>query len=140
MADNVRGIELGAAATFQKTVTSEDIAKYAEVSGDANPLHSDAEYAARTRFKQPIAHGMLAAGLISAALGTQLAPDSVVIYLSQSLRFRAPVSAGDTLTATVTATEVDVERSRIGLETVVKGEDGTEVITGEALVMVEALG
>ena len=140
MADNVRGIELGAAATFQKTVTSEDIAKYAEVSGDANPLHSDAEYAARTRFKQPIAHGMLAAGLISAALGTQLAPDSVVIYLSQSLRFRAPVSAGNTLTATVTATEVDVERSRIGLETVVKGEDGTEVITGEALVMVEALG
>ena len=140
MTDNVRGIELGAAATFQKTVTSEDIAKYAEVSGDANPLHSDAKYAARTRFKQPIAHGMLAAGLISAALGTQLAPDSVVIYLSQSLRFRAPVSAGDTLTATVTATEVDVERSRIGLETVVKGEDGTEVITGEALVMVEALG
>ncbi len=139
MADNVQGIELGATATFQKTVTSEDIAKFAEVSGDANPLHADAEYAARTRFKQPIAHGMLAAGLISAALGTQLAPDSVVIYLSQSLRFRAPVSPGDTLTATVTATEIDVERSRIGLETVVKGEDGTDVITGEALVMVEAL-
>ena len=140
MADNVQGIELGATATFEKTVTSEDIAGYAQLSGDSNKLHSDAEYAARTRFKQPIAHGMLAAGLISAALGTQLAPDSVVIYLSQSLRFRAPVSPGDTLTATVTATEVDVERSRIGLETVVKGEDGTEVITGEALVMVEALG
>ncbi|MEE8422569.1 MAG: MaoC family dehydratase [Dehalococcoidia bacterium] len=138
MAD-VQGIEVGAKASFEKTVTEEDIAKYAEVSGDANPLHADAEYAARTRFKAPIAHGMLAAGLISAALGTRIAPDSVVIYLSQSLRFRAPVSAGDTLTATVEATEVDPERSRITLDTTVTNQDGTEVILGEAQIMVEAL-
>ena len=139
MADDVQGIEVGATASFEKTVTPDDIVKYAQASGDANPLHSDAAYAARTRFKQPIAHGMLAAGLISAALGTQLAPDSVVIYLSQSLRFRAPVSAGDTLTATVTATAIDAERSRITLDTVVTNQDGTEVILGEAQVMVEAL-
>lgn len=138
MAD-VQGIEVGAKASFEKTVTEEDIAKYAEVSGDANPLHADAEYAARTRFKAPIAHGMLAAGLISAALGTRIAPDSVVIYLSQSLRFRAPVSAGDTLTATVEATAVDPERSRITLDTIVTNQDGTEVILGEAQIMVEAL-
>ena len=140
MADNVHGIEIGTTATFQKTVTSEDIAKYAEVSGDANPLHADAEYAARTRFKQPIAHGMLAAGLISAALGTQLAPDSVVIYLSQSLRFRAPVSPGDTLTATVTATEIDVERSRRELETGVRGGGGAERISGRGMGLGEARG
>ena len=139
MAEDVQGIEVGATATFEKAVTSDDIARYAEVSGDANPLHSDPDYAARTRFKQPIAHGMLGAGLISAALGTKLAPDAVVIYLSQSLRFLAPVGAGDTLTATVTATEVNVERSRVTLETVVSNQDGNDVITGEALVMVDAL-
>lgn len=139
MADNVQGIEVGASASFEKTVTAEDIAKFAEVSGDANPLHSDAAYAARTRFKQPIAHGMLGAGLISAALGTRLAPNAVVIYLGQTLRFRAPVSAGDRLTATVTATAVDPERNRVTLDTVVKNQDNTEVIAGEATVMVEAL-
>lgn len=138
MTDSVEGIEVGATASFQKTVTEDDIRKYTEVSGDTNPLHSDAEYAARTRFRQPIAHGMLAAGLISAALGTQLAPDKVVIYLSQNLSFRAPVSPGQTLTATVTATRVDPERGRVTLDTSVTNEEGAEVITGEALVMVEA--
>ena len=139
MADNVQGVEVGAIATFQKAVTIEDIASYSELTGDSNPLHSDPEYAARTRFKQPIAHGMLGAGVISSALGTQLAPDAVVIYLSQSLRFLAPVSAGDKLTATLTVTSVDVERSRVSLETVVSNQDGADVISGEALVMVEAL-
>ncbi len=138
-ADSVQGIEVRATATFQKTVTVDDIASYSQLTGDTNPLHSDPEYAARTRFKQPIAHGMLGAGVISSALGTQLAPDAVVIYLSQSLRFRAPVSAGDTLTATLTVTEIDVERSRVSLETVVSNQDGAQVISGEALVMVEAL-
>jgi acyl dehydratase len=138
MAD-VQGIEVGTTASFAKTVTAEDIAGFTAVSGDTNPLHSDADYAARTRFKQPIAHGMLGAGLISAALGTQLAPDSVVIYLSQSLRFRAPVSVGDVLTATVSTTEIDEERSRVTLETTVTNQDGTDVILGEAQVMVEAL-
>lgn len=139
MADVVEGVEVGTKATFEKTVTAEDIAKFTDVSGDTNPLHSDAEYAARTRFKQPIAHGILAAGVISAALGTQLAPDSVVIYLGQNLQFRAPVSVGDTLTATVEATRVDTERSQVALDTVVTNQDGTDVIKGDALVMIDAL-
>ncbi|MDP6606973.1 MAG: MaoC family dehydratase [Dehalococcoidia bacterium] len=138
MAD-VQGIKVGSKASFEKTVTEADIAKYTEVSGDANPLHADAEYAARTRFKAPIAHGMLGAGLISAALGTRIAPGAVVIYLAQSLRFRAPVSAGDTLTATVEATAVDAERDRVTLDTVVTNQEGAEVIIGEAQIMVEAL-
>ena len=74
---------------------------------------------------------------MSAAIGTQLAPGKVIIYLSQNLRFRAPVKPGETLTATLTATSVDTERSRVGLDTVVTNQDGTEVLTGEALVMVE---
>jgi 3-hydroxybutyryl-CoA dehydratase len=140
MADNVQGLEVGASATFSKAVTQADIDLFSQVSGDSNPLHSDASYAARTRFKTPIAHGMFGAGLISAALGTKLAPTSVVIYLAQNLRFRAPVVAGDTLTATVSVTAVDVERSRVTLDTKVSKQDGTDVILGDAQVMVEPLG
>lgn len=138
MADEVMGLSAGSQAVFTKAVTTEDILKFAEVSGDSNPLHSDAAYAARTRFKQPIAHGMFGAGVISAALGTKLNPDAVVIYLAQNLQFRAPVMAGDTLTATCTVTKVDPERSRVSLDTVVTKQDGTEVIRGDATVMVEA--
>lgn len=140
MADNVQGLEVGSVATFSKEVTQADIDSFAQVTGDTNPLHSNAEYAARTRFKTPIAHGMFGAGAISAALGTKLAPNSVVIYLAQNLRFRAPVMAGDTITATVTVTAVDVERSRVSLDTKVSKQDGTDVILGDAQVMVEALG
>lgn len=140
MADDVQGLVIGSKAVFSKAVTAEDILKFAEVSGDNNPLHSDAAYAARTRFKQPIAHGMFGAGIISAALGTQLAPTSVVIYMAQNLQFRGPVMAGDTLTATCTVTKVDAERNRLSLDTVVTKQDGTEVIRGDAMVMVEALG
>ncbi len=140
MADNVQGLEVGTVATFSKSVSQADIDAFAQVTGDTNPLHSDAAYAARTRFKAPIAHGIFGAGTISAALGTQLAPNAVVIYLAQNLRFRAPVMAGDTLTATVTVTAVDVERSRVSLETKVSKQDGTDVILGDAQVMVEALG
>ena len=139
MAEGVQGIVEGTSASFEKTVTAEDIAKFAEATGDTQPLHSDAEYAARTRFKQPIAHGILAAGVISAALGTRLAPDSVVIYLRQNLSFRAPVMPGDTLTATVEATAVDPDRSSVALNTTVSNQDGVEVIRGDALVLVEAL-
>ncbi len=140
MADNVQGLEVGTTATFSKEVTQGDIDSFAHVTGDTNPLHSNAEYAARTRFKTPIAHGMFGAGAISAALGTRLAPNAVVIYLAQNLRFRAPVVAGDTITATVTVTAVDVDRSRVSLDTKVSKQDGTDVILGDAQVMVEALG
>ena len=134
----VQGITVGSSASFSKDVTQDDIDAFANVTGDHNPLHSDEAYAARTRFKQPIAHGMLGAGVISAALGTQLAPDSVVIYLGQNLQFRAPVAAGDTITATVTVNEVDPDRSIVKLDTNVLNQEGVEVIRGDATVMVEA--
>jgi len=140
MADEVQGLTVGSTASYTATVTQESIDGFARVTGDTNPLHSDAAYAARTRFKQPIAHGMFGAGAISAALGTKLAPEAVVIYLAQNLQFRAPVVAGDQITALVTVTKVDSERSRVSLDTVVTKQDGTEVIRGDALVMVDALG
>ncbi len=138
MSDDVLGLKVGSTASFTKQVTAEDINEFAHATGDDQPLHSDPEFAARTRFKQPIAHGMLGAGIISAALGTQLAPGLVVIYMAQNLQFRAPVMAGDTVTATVTVTRADTERSRLSLDTLVTKQDGTEVIRGDALVMVEA--
>jgi 3-hydroxybutyryl-CoA dehydratase len=137
MADEVHGISVGTTASFTKQVTSEDIQKFAEVSGDDQPLHLDAGFAARTRFKEPIAHGILSAAIVSAAIGTKLAPGKVVIYMSQNLRFRAPVKPGETITATLTATSVDTERSRVAMDTVVTNQDGTEVLTGDALVMIE---
>lgn len=139
MAEEVQGLTVGSTATYTATVTQEAISTFSDVTGDHNPLHTDPEYAARTRFKQPIAHGMFGAGAISAALGTRLAPDAVVIYLAQNMQFRAPVMAGDEITATVTVTKVDPERSRLSLDTVVTKQDGTEVIRGDALVMVEPL-
>ena len=91
MADDVQGLTVGSSASFEKQVTDADIASFAEVTGDSNPLHTDSAYAARTRFQQPVAHGMLGAGVISAAIGANLAPGKAVIYLGQSLQFRAPV-------------------------------------------------
>ena len=139
MADDVQGLTEGTTATYTTTVTQDAINTFANVTGDTNPLHSNAEYAARTRFQQPIAHGMFGAGAISAAIGTKLQPNAVCIYLAQNLQFRASVLPGDEITATVTVTKVDAERSRVSLDTVVTKQDGTEVIRGDALVMVEAL-
>lgn len=139
MADEVQGLTVGSSASFEKSITAADIESFARVTGDTNPLHTDAAYAARTRFQQPIAHGMLGAGVISAAIGAHLAPGKAVIYLGQTLQFRAPVAPGDTITANVEVTEVDTERGRITLNTTVSNQDGTEVIRGEANIMVEAL-
>jgi acyl dehydratase len=136
--DQVQGIEVGHSASYTRIVTADDIQKFAEATGDMNPVHLDEAYASKTLFKHTIAHGMLSAGYISAALGTRLAPHAVVIYLSQNLRFRAPVSAGDTVTATATVTAVDTERNRVTLDTVVTNQEGKEVLTGDALVMVVA--
>lgn len=135
----VHGITQGHSASFTKTITAEDIQKFADATGDTQPLHLDPSVAARSRFKEPIAHGMLTASVISAAIGVELAPNKVVIYMSQNLRFRAPVKPGETLTATVTATSVDAERSRVSLDTKVTNQDGAEVVTGDAMVMIEDL-
>src|SRR3989304_4247089 len=113
MTEAVLGVKVGDRAEFEKTVTAEDIQKFAEVSGDTNPLHRDPAYAAKTRFGQCIAHGMLSAGFISAALGTKLAPNCCVIYLSQSLRFLRPVKVGETIRAGAEGKGTDPQK-RVG--------------------------
>ena len=127
-------LEPGMSAVISKTVTEADIVLYAGVSLDTNPLHLDQAYASGTRFGGRIAHGMLGAGLISALFGTKL-PGPGAIYVSQSLRFKAPVRIGDTLVAEVTVVGLDAERRRARFATRVHvGE--TLVIDGEAELLV----
>ena len=123
----------GLSASFEKVVTEQDVQTFAQVTGDTNPVHLDADYAATTSFEKPIAHGMLTAGFISAAIGTKL-PGPGCIYLEQSLKFRAPVFIGATVTTTVTVKELNERRRRAVLETACTVE-GKKVVTGEATIM-----
>ena len=135
MSDHIcfEDLKVGMSASTGKTITADDIEKFAEVSTDTNPVHMSEEAAAATPFHHRIAHGMLSAGLISAVLGNRL-PGPGTIYLGQSLRFRAPVRIGDTVTATAEITALDAARKRATLKTTCT-VDGKVVIEGEALVM-----
>src|SRR5215207_11143003 len=119
-------------------ITDHMIRTFAEISGDNNPIHLDDEYAAGTRFGRRIAHGMLAAGLISAALANEL-PGRGTVYLSQQLPFTAPVFPGDTVTARVTVSKVREDKPVVTLETVCTNQRGETVIRGEAVVMLTAV-
>lgn len=127
-------LSVGMTSIYAKTVTDADVVMFAGISGDTNPVHLDAHFADQTAFKGRIAHGMLSASFISTVLGTRL-PGPGCIYLSQSLKFRAPVKAGDTVTARVTIRDINEEKKRVVLETVCTvGE--TVVIEGEAMMLV----
>lgn len=128
-------LSIGQAASFSKTISEGDVYLYAGVTGDLNPAHINEEYAKSTRFETRIAHGMLSAGLISAVLGMQL-PGPGTIYLSQTLKFQAPVRIGDTITATAQVKSLDTEKNRVVLDTTCVNQQGTIVLSGEALCMV----
>jgi 3-hydroxybutyryl-CoA dehydratase len=130
----IHELRAGDVAEVIRRVDAGDVAEFVEAVGDYNPIHSDAQYAAGTPFKEPIAPGVFTAGLISAVIGTGL-PGPGAIYLSQSLKFLKPVKLGDTITARVTVTEVLRDRNRIRLLTVCLNQRGEEVLTGEAWVM-----
>ncbi len=126
---------IGEEATLTKLISDDDIKTFARISGDDNPVHVNDDYAKGTMFKGRIAHGSLVAGLISAVLGTKL-PGPGAIYMSQQLRFLAPVKPGDEVTARAKVTEWNAEKGRITLLTDVTNKKGVVVITGEArLVM-----
>jgi 3-hydroxybutyryl-CoA dehydratase len=125
----------GQGAEWSKTVTEADVALFAGVTGDFNPVHVNAVEAERSRFGGRIAHGMLSASFISTVLGTRL-PGPGTIYLSQSLRFTAPVRIGDTVTARVEVAEVIAAKRRVRLLTTCANQRGEKVVDGEAVVMV----
>jgi len=131
-------LTLGMSATLSRTVSEADILMFAGVSGDTNPVHLDEEFAASTMFGGRIAHGMLSAGLISAVFGTRL-PGPGCIYLSQNLKFKAPVKIGQTVVARVTVKELKSEKRRAVFSTVCTCGD-TVVIDGEAELWVPARG
>ena len=126
-------LSIGQSAELVRTVDERAIELFAEVTGDNNPVHLDAEFAATTPFKERIAHGMLSAGYISAVIGTRL-PGPGAIYLSQSLRFRRPVKVGDPVTTRVTVQALDERRAHVTLATVCQ-VDGKTVVDGEALIL-----
>jgi 3-hydroxybutyryl-CoA dehydratase len=121
-------------SSLSKTVSEGDIEAFAEVSGDKNPVHLDADYAAKTMFKERIAHGMLSAAYISALFGMQM-PGPGAIYMSQTLQFKAPVKIGDTVVTTVKVAELVPEKKRAKFDCVC-AVDGKPVVVGEAMLMV----
>ena len=129
-------LEVGMTDVFAKTVTEADIILFAGISGDTNPVHLNEEFASATMFKGRIAHGILSASFISTVIGTKL-PGPGCIYVSQALRFKAPVKSGDTVTAIATVTKLIPEKKFVELKTqcLVKGK---VVLDGEATVMVPA--
>lgn len=129
-------LTVGMNAAVSRTVSEADILLFAGVSGGTNPVHLDEEFAASTMFGGRIAHGMLSAGLISAVFGTRL-PGPGCIYLSQNLKFKAPVKVGDTVVARVTVKELKVEKRRAVFSTVCTVR-GAVVLDGEAELLVPA--
>ena len=130
----IEDLKVGQTGEMTKTVTERDIQMFAEVSGDTNPVHLDEAYAKTTMFKTRIAHGMLGAAFISAVFGTVM-PGPGTIYMSQNLRFKAPVKIGDAVTAKCTVTEIDLTKKRVKFDTQCL-VGGKPVIEGDALLMV----
>lgn len=131
---SIHQLKIGDSAQISKTITEKDINDFARVTGDFNPLHLDQAYAEKTIFKGRIAHGLLSVGLLSTVLGNIL-PGHGTIYLSQEIKFLAPVRIGDTITAKVEVLELISEKNRAKFRTTCMNQDGKEVADGAAWVM-----
>jgi 3-hydroxybutyryl-CoA dehydratase len=130
----IEELTVGQTAVFAKTVSEADIVLFAGISGDINPVHLNHEFATETMFEGRIAHGLLTASFISTVIGTKL-PGPGAIYLKQSLNFKAPVRAGDTVRARATIKEIVAEKRRVVIETVATVGDQV-VLDGEAVILV----
>ncbi|HOO89806.1 MAG TPA: MaoC family dehydratase [Syntrophales bacterium] len=128
---HIDDIQVGEKQSFTKTVTETDVYLFAGITGDMNPIHINRVYAAQTKFQKPIAHGILALGLISNVLGTKL-PGPGAVYVGQTIEFTKPVYIGDTITANAEVVRKDSERNRLYLRTWCENHDGTVVLDGEA--------
>lgn len=127
-------ITIGQTATYSKLIEERDVQLFAAVSGDVNPVHLDKEFAAATQFKTRIAHGMLSGAVISAAIAMEL-PGPGTIYLGQTLRFRAPVELGDTITVKLEVVDKKDKRNFVTLECKVYNQHDKLVVSGSAEVM-----
>ena len=123
-------ILIGMSVSYSQTITDADVKQFADVSGDKNPVHLDEEYAKNSRYKKRIAHGLLSASFFSSLFGTRL-PGKGCVYVSQNLNFKRAVYLGDTVTATVTVTDINVVKQRVFFETVCTVKN-KKVIDGSA--------
>ena len=130
-------LQPGESASRTTLITDDMIRAFADLTGDTNPVHLDDAYAAGTRFGRRIAHGMIAAGLISAALANDL-PGPGTVYLSQTLQFKGPVYPGDTITTTVEVKTVRPDKPIVTLKTLCKNQNEAVVLEGEAVVLVSS--
>ncbi len=139
MAEATRlSFEVGHLVSYTRSVTDQDVADFARLSGDTQGFHVDDSYAQQSRFGQRIAHATLAIGFISAALGTRLpSPDESVIFLSQSLKFPAPMFCGDTITTELEVRKVDHRRRWATLSALCVNQSGAAVVRGEVTIMVD---
>lgn len=129
----IHEMKIGQQASFTKTVSESDVYLFAGITGDMNPAHTNQVASEKTFFKGRIAHGMLSAGFISAVLGMHM-PGPGTIYMGQELKFTAPVHIGDTITATGTVSQLDVDKNIALIETICTNQDGKVVVTGMATV------
>tara|TARA_Y100001947_G_C10288611_1_gene281805 strand:- start:27 stop:470 length:444 start_codon:yes stop_codon:yes gene_type:complete len=129
----IEDIEMGMTRYIRKIITDKDIEQFAEISTDHNPVHLDDEYARDTIFEGRIAHGMLTAGLVSAVIGEQL-PGHGTIYMSQNLKFLAPVRPGDLVHAEVKVVDIVIDKRRVKLDCRCE-VNGKNVLVGEAMVL-----
>lgn len=128
-------IKIGDSFKKERLVTDELVRAFAEVSGDYNPIHLDEDFAKTTRFGRRIAHGMLSGAFISAVLGYEMT-EKKIVYLSQTLKFTAPVFIGDTVTTTATVTAIREDKNIVTMDTICTNQNGEMVVKGESVVMV----
>jgi len=131
---SIKQLGVGQSYEARFAITNELVGRFAEVTGDHNPIHLNEDYAAKSIFKQRVAHGMLPAGLLSGVIGCYF-PGVGTIYLSQTLKFIKPVFIGDRITLHLKILEIINEKNRVRLETLLTNQKGEAVIAGEALVM-----
>lgn len=128
-------LKIGDFFSTERKVTDELIRKFAELSGDFNPIHLDEEFARSTRFGRRIAHGMLSGAFISSVLGYEF-KERKIVYLSQTMKFIAPVFIDDVITTTATVTKIREDKPIVTLETTCKNQNGETTLKGEAAVMI----
>ncbi len=127
-------LEIGQSASITKTFTKGDVMVFAGFTGDMNPVHVNEDFAKTTKFGRCIVHGPYVATLIGSVLGQEL-PGGGSVYVSQDIRFRAPVFVGDTITCTMTVREKNVERNRLTLDISITNQDGVVCIDGTSVTM-----
>ena len=130
----IEDLEVGQSAVGSRTITEAAVEMFGGISGDLNPTHFSDDFASQERFKQRIAHGMLTMSHITGLLGTKL-PGPGCLYMSQSVKFLAPVKIGDTVTTRATVSDINPEKGRVTLKTDCFVGD-TQCVDGEALLWV----